>query len=216
MTDAFSVRSKLVVAPFSPRYQKSARNLLLAYLTSRWGTLDPDLNRDLDDISASYAHGLFVVALCDGQLVGTGALVPESAESGRIVRMAVAPTMQRQGVGRQILRVLCDAARQRGYRRLVLETTADWRDAAAFYTRCGFQLQEIRDGDAHFALGLSPENVMQTPEQQKQFFETFGYLILPGLVRDEIGWITNEFESVFQERGARHDGKPAHLRRAVH
>ena len=41
--------------------------------------------------------------------------------------------------------------------------------------------------------------------QQKQFFETFGYLVLPGLVADDIGWITSEFEAVFQDRNIEHD-----------
>jgi hypothetical protein len=42
--------------------------------------------------------------------------------------------------------------------------------------------------------------------QQKHFFETFGYLVLPGLVKAEIGWIGEEFEAVFRDRGIVHDG----------
>ena len=33
-------------------------------------------------------------------------------------------------------------------------------------------------------------------QQQRQFFETFGYIVMPGLVADDIGWITSEFEGV--------------------
>lgn len=44
-----------------------------------------------------------------------------------------------------------------------------------------------------------------TPQQQ-QFFETFGYLIFPGLLAHDIGWITEEFEAVFQDRDVHHDG----------
>ncbi len=46
---------------------------------------------------------------------------------------------------------------------------------------------------------------MQTPEQQKRFFDTFGYLVLPGLVKDDISWIMDEFEAVFADRGVQHD-----------
>jgi hypothetical protein len=42
--------------------------------------------------------------------------------------------------------------------------------------------------------------------QQKHHFETFGYLILPGLLADDIGWITEEFEAVFRGRQVVHDG----------
>lgn len=41
--------------------------------------------------------------------------------------------------------------------------------------------------------------------QQVGFFETFGYLVLPGLVADDIDWITQEFEAVFTDRGLVHD-----------
>ena len=42
-------------------------------------------------------------------------------------------------------------------------------------------------------------------QQQRQFFETFGYIVMPGLVADDIGWITSEFEGVFKDRGIVHD-----------
>ena len=41
---------------------------------------------------------------------------------------------------------------------------------------------------------------------QKQFFDDFGYLVLPGLMRDEVSWIVEEFESVFEKAGIVHDG----------
>ncbi|MEO7909658.1 MAG: hypothetical protein ABIV47_08425, partial [Roseiflexaceae bacterium] len=46
---------------------------------------------------------------------------------------------------------------------------------------------------------------MVLTQQQRQFFETFGYLVMPGLVADDIGWITSEFEGVFSDRGIVHD-----------
>ena len=42
-------------------------------------------------------------------------------------------------------------------------------------------------------------------EQQKHFFDTFGFLHLPGVLREDIGWITDEFEAVFADRNASHD-----------
>jgi Phytanoyl-CoA dioxygenase (PhyH) len=44
-----------------------------------------------------------------------------------------------------------------------------------------------------------------TPQQQ-QFFETFGYLVLPGLLADAVGWVSEEFEAVWRDRGVVHDG----------
>jgi hypothetical protein len=43
-------------------------------------------------------------------------------------------------------------------------------------------------------------------DQQRRQFETFGYLVFPGLLAAYIGWITEEFEAVFRDRGVEHDG----------
>ncbi|HYF48579.1 MAG TPA: phytanoyl-CoA dioxygenase family protein [Planctomycetota bacterium] len=48
---------------------------------------------------------------------------------------------------------------------------------------------------------------MKLTEQQKKFFDTFGYLVLPGAMSDSVGWIIDEFESVFKSRAdVVHDG----------
>ena len=43
--------------------------------------------------------------------------------------------------------------------------------------------------------------------QQIAFFETFGYLKLPGAVKENIAEIVAEFEAVFPQVGAQHDGE---------
>ncbi len=47
---------------------------------------------------------------------------------------------------------------------------------------------------------------MELSQEQKNFYNTFGYVVLPGLVQDAVGWITEEFEGVFTDRGIQHDG----------
>jgi hypothetical protein len=43
--------------------------------------------------------------------------------------------------------------------------------------------------------------------RQKAFFETFGYLALPGALADDIAWISDEFDAVWRERvDVTHDG----------
>ncbi len=53
-----------------------------------------------------------------------------------------------------ILQGLLQAARKRGCRRVVLETTASWESAVKFYSSRGFIPTEVRDGDQHFALAV--------------------------------------------------------------
>jgi len=47
---------------------------------------------------------------------------------------------------------------------------------------------------------------MELSQQQRDFFETFGFLVLPGLLNEEVSWIIEEFEAVFAQRGVVHDG----------
>jgi hypothetical protein len=47
---------------------------------------------------------------------------------------------------------------------------------------------------------------MNFGEQERNFFETFGFLVVPGAVHDELGWINSEFEQVFIDQNVVHDG----------
>ncbi|MDA0335609.1 MAG: phytanoyl-CoA dioxygenase family protein [bacterium] len=47
---------------------------------------------------------------------------------------------------------------------------------------------------------------MELSEQQQRFFTSFGFLHLQGLMADEVGWITEEFEAARADSGADHRG----------
>ncbi len=47
---------------------------------------------------------------------------------------------------------------------------------------------------------------MRLTVSQVRFFETFGYIALPGLVQEEIDWIVEDFEDVFAHGDRPHDG----------
>lgn len=144
------------IRPFRSEDQSAAQALILAGLAAHWGWLDPTLNPDLEDIAASYRHSLFLVQYDEGRLVGTGAVVPEGVGVGRIVRMSVDRGERRKGYGRALLQALITAAAERGMTKIVLETTATWDDAIAFYEANGFCRTHEADGDVHFEYHASP------------------------------------------------------------
>ena len=45
-------------------------------------------------------------------------------------------------------------------------------------------------------------------QQQLNFFDTFGYIALPGLMTDKIAEITEAFEQIWTDHGGGHNGKP--------
>lgn len=144
----------LSLLPFQPADQPAVKALILSGLAGHWGALDPTKNPDLDDIALTYKDAYFLVARLEGQIVGCGALVPRSPDTAEIVRMSVAASARRQGLGRQILSALCAEAKARGCKRVILETTETWQEVIAFYQSYGFIITHYRDGDVYFALDL--------------------------------------------------------------
>lgn len=47
---------------------------------------------------------------------------------------------------------------------------------------------------------------MALTEQQCAFFETFGYLVLPGLMTPDLPWIYEGFDQIFDQLPEKHDG----------
>lgn len=77
----------------------------------------------------------------DGDLAGCGALKELDAEHAEVKSMKTASAHLRKGVARSMLQHLIDEARQRGYRRLSLETgsMAVFDPARRLYESFGFQ-----------------------------------------------------------------------------
>jgi len=145
---------RLTIVPFRPEDQQAVRALILAGLEEHWGMLDESKNPDLDNIASSYMDGVFLVAWQDEEIVGTGAFRPISDDTVQIVRMSVKREKRRQGIGREILTELCWRAYHQGYTWAILETTASWNDAIAFYRACGFHVTHEEAGDIYFAMNL--------------------------------------------------------------
>ncbi len=76
----------------------------------------------------------------DGELLGCGALKALDAAHGEIKSMRTATRHLRRGVAATLMRHILQVARQRGYRRLSLETGSPdaFQPARAMYERFGF------------------------------------------------------------------------------
>jgi len=132
---------------FEATDQAKVRSLILEGLSDHWGTIDETLNRDLDDIAASYGRGRTLVVRVGDEIVGTGTIVPREEGKSEIIRMSVARNQRRKGVGRGIVSTLVDTARVWGSGSVVLETTSNWDDVVAFYVSCGFRITHTEQGE---------------------------------------------------------------------
>jgi GNAT superfamily N-acetyltransferase len=82
--------------------------------------------------------GTFLVGFHDGEPVCAGGLKPIAPDAVEIKRMYVVPTARRRGVARALLRALEDAARERGYAFVRLDTGPRQRGAMALYASEGY------------------------------------------------------------------------------
>jgi len=113
----------------------SLRQAQRAEIELRYGTPDsePGPAPTGDDITA------FFVAFVDDKPVGCGGLRELDATEAEVKRMFVDPSSRGAGVSTAIIGRLEQFGRERGYRRLVLETGDQQPDAVRFYTREGYE-----------------------------------------------------------------------------
>lgn len=93
--------------------------------------------------------GDIVMALIDGQIVGTGALVRRSDDVYELAKMAVSQVFQGKGIGTRIVGHLEDLARARGLAKLYLVSSTKLPHAVPMYRKLGW-VDCVSDLHAHY------------------------------------------------------------------
>ncbi len=137
----------------TPEQIDAVRALMREYTT--WAaSLDPatddaptfrDLEAELASLPGIYAPptGRLFLATVDGVPAGHIALRPHDATTGEVKRLYVEPTFRGMAIGQRLVATAVEAARDIGYRRLVLDSYHTMTNAHAIYRGAGF-----RDVDA--------------------------------------------------------------------
>jgi putative acetyltransferase len=116
------------------------RALLDYHFSQMRGNSPPDACHVLPSNGLSAPNISFWTVRENGKLLGVGALKALSDDHGEIKSMRTAPEALRRGVGAAMLGRLLAEARQRGFRRVSLETgsTEPFAAALRLYEREGF------------------------------------------------------------------------------
>lgn len=93
----------------------------------------------------THEHGLVLVALMDGIVVGFGALWLVIDEA-HVINISVADSHKRQGIGRRLMLELIRLSQERGMTCSTLEVRASNTAALELYRRLGFQSVATRKG----------------------------------------------------------------------
>ena len=139
------------IRPIQPHEIPEAKFIILsvAYRIYGWeGTLEDSACHfeetgefhDMDKVQAHYFdnNGLFLAALDDGKLIGSGAVRKWDDTTAELKRMWLLEEYHGQGIGYQLITRLFDFARTQGYQRVILQTGSEQSRAVKFYQRLGF------------------------------------------------------------------------------
>ncbi|GAC1606844.1 MAG: GNAT family N-acetyltransferase [Ramlibacter sp.] len=103
-----------------------------------------DFEAELATLPGEYTEprGALILARVDGQLAGCCALRPldtaDYPNAAEMKRLYVRRSFRGLGLGRQLAQAALDAARQRGYSSVLLDTLDDMEAARALYEDLGF------------------------------------------------------------------------------
>lgn len=135
-----------LVSPVSPAQLDAARQIFREYAEALGIDLCfQNFDAELAGLPGDYAEpgGALLLAYCDGELAGCGALrpLPEADEANvcEMKRLYVRRAFRRFGLGRQLAQALIDRARSGGYFAMLLDTLDDMEAARELYASLGFE-----------------------------------------------------------------------------
>lgn len=133
------------IRPFAQADASSVQQLVATVLANLDLPMDASgVDADLFDVPAAYLGGCFlVVEVTDPsgppRVVGCGGIHDEGDGTFELRKMYFLPELRGRGMGKKLLRVLLDVARQKGALRLRLETNRKMGRAIALYEAFGFR-----------------------------------------------------------------------------
>jgi ribosomal protein S18 acetylase RimI-like enzyme len=99
-------------------------------------------DEELRDLPGMYAppHGTLLLATVDGKPAGCAGLHPWSRDDAEMKRLYVKPEFRGSGIGRRLAEIVVREAKERGFKRVLLDTIPSKMAAAvALYRSLGFQ-----------------------------------------------------------------------------
>ncbi|HVN14915.1 MAG TPA: GNAT family N-acetyltransferase [Anaerolineales bacterium] len=141
----------ITIRPIHPDEIPAAKRIIMtvAYNIFGWdGTLEDSIRHfesvgeydDMDHVQTHYFEnrGLFLAALDDDQLIGSGAIRKWDETTAELKRMWLLEAYHGKGIGFQLFSHLSDFARSQDYKRILLQTSPEQTRAIAFYHKLGF------------------------------------------------------------------------------
>lgn len=103
---------------------------------------------DLESIKESYK--VFYIAEYNGKIIGTIALKKEADNTAKIKRFYVKKSYRKKGIGQKLMNKLVRFAVKNSYKKLVLSTYPEMKEAIEFYRKYGFKEYKYKNNKQIF------------------------------------------------------------------
>ena len=131
--------TRFKIVDFHDDHAPEFRALNLAWIIESFPVEKED-ERQLEDPRASIldAGGEILIAVDQGRVVGTCALLLRSATEFELAKVTVSSEHRRRGIGEALLQSAIQKARNRGMHRIVLVSNSTLSSARRLFSRFGF------------------------------------------------------------------------------
>lgn len=128
------------IIPYRDRDAGAFYSLNRAWLDEHGLYEEPDEKQLADPVGQIIGPGGAIwVAVADGSVIGTAAVVPHGPGEVEIAKLAVAEPARGQGLGRRLAERCIEQARTMGARRIVLVSSSRLGAALRLYEKLGFR-----------------------------------------------------------------------------
>lgn len=146
---------QVLISEYSSRYAKDIGEFIVGIQHDEFGVdITLDQQPDLKNIESIYRskNGNFWVAINNGNLVGTIALLDAGNGIGALRKMFVHRDFRGKeiGVGQKLLDTLLNWAKQKEFKEILLGTIDRFKAAQRFYVKNGFEEVNISNLPAEF------------------------------------------------------------------
>lgn len=132
------------IIPYHERYKQDVIDLVLDTYENQLGFIwyeRPDIY-DIPWFFLSEDYNNFWLAVDDDELIGTVGLIAKDSNLTYLKRMIVKKEFRKQGLGKKLLDISLDFAREKWFRLIYAWTVEENLGAIAFYRRQGFVWSE--------------------------------------------------------------------------
>lgn len=157
-SESMSIEIRKIEKQDDPIIRDVIKSVLVEFGVNRPGTAYYD--DSLNHMSDFYLHqnSIYYVGIANGKLMGGGGVYPTDGlpvDTCELVKMYLLPEARGKGLGKTLIEKCLAFAKERGYKRMYLETMPELQKAVKTYEGFGFSLLSGPLGNTgHFACSI--------------------------------------------------------------